>query len=221
MIQRITEDNSVTLFNEKYQEYYHSIHGALEEAFEKYIKPCRIAEIAKTGKIRILDVCFGLGYTSAAAIEAALESNPECEIEIVGLEIDEKIFEEMKKVNPPLKYYGLIRGDQSDPKVKVKILLADARESIKKLNGQFDAVFLIPFSIAVCPELWTVEFLSGIKKVMKPEAILATYSCARKVRENLKEAGFIIKDGPAVGRRGPSTIANIKESGAKTNINKI
>ncbi len=210
LIQRMTEDNSVTLFNEKYQEYYHSIHGALEEAFEKYIKPCRIAEIAKTGKIRILDVCFGLGYTSAAAIEAALESNPECEIEIVGLEIDAGIFDEMKKVSPSLKYYDVIRGDKKNPKINLKILVADARVSIKELTEKFDAVFLIPFSIAVCPELWTVEFLSDIKKAMKPEAILATYSCAKLVRNNLKSAGFIIKDGPAVGRRGPSTIATLK-----------
>lgn len=210
VIQRMTEDNSVTLFNEKYQEYYHSIHGALEEAFEKYVKPCRIAEIAKSGKIRILDVCFGLGYTSAAAIEAALESNPECEIEIVGMEIDEKIFDEMKKVNPPLKYYDVIRGNKIDKRINLKILVADARISIKELKEPFDAVFLIPFSIAVCPELWTVEFLSGIKKVMKPEAILATYSCAKLVRNNLAAAGFLIKDGPAVGRRGPSTIATLK-----------
>ncbi len=210
MEQRVTEDNSVTLFNEKYKEYYHSVHGALEEAFEKYIKPCKIAEIAKTGKIRILDVCFGLGYTSAAAIEAALESNPDCEIEIVGLEIDAGIFEEMKKVNPDLKYYDVIRGNKKNPKIKLKIIVADARVSVKELKEPFDAVFLIPFSIAVCPELWTVEFLSDIKKAMKPEAILATYSCARKVRENLKEAGFTLKDGPAVGRRGPSTIATSK-----------
>jgi len=206
----MTEDNSVTLFNEKYQEYYHSIHGALQEAFEKYIKPCRIAELAKTGKIRILDVCFGLGYTSAAAIEAALESNPDCEIEIVGLEIDAGIFDEMKKVSPSLKYYDVIRGDKKNPKINLKILVADARVSIKELTEKFDAVFLIPFSIAVCPELWTVEFLSDIKKAMKPEATLATYSCAKLVRNNLKSAGFIIKDGPAVGRRGPSTIATLK-----------
>ncbi|MBW2994548.1 hypothetical protein KY315_03965, partial [Candidatus Woesearchaeota archaeon] len=63
--QRVTKDNSITLFNEEYQEYYHSIHGAIEEAFEKFVKPCKIAELAKTGKIKILDICFGMGYNSA------------------------------------------------------------------------------------------------------------------------------------------------------------
>jgi tRNA U34 5-methylaminomethyl-2-thiouridine-forming methyltransferase MnmC len=42
---------------------------------------------------------------------------------------------------------------------------------------------------------------------MKPNSRLATYSCARVVRDNLKNAGFQIFDGPKLWRRGPSTIA--------------
>jgi len=58
-----------------------------------------------------------------------------------------------------------------------------------------------------CPELWTFEFFSDIKKVMKKGGVLATYSCARSVRENLIQAGFHVKDGPCVGRWAPSTLA--------------
>ena len=208
--QRVTKDNSITLFNEEYQEYYHSVHGAIEEAFEKFVKPCKIAELAKTGKIKILDVCFGMGYNSAAAIEIALESNPDCKIEIIGLENDQKIIDEMKNLNPPLKYYDLLNGKKTDERIKLKIILGNAKEKIKELNEKFDAVFLDPFSPKVCPELWTKEFFADIKKVMKPDAILTTYSCARIVRDNLKSVGFKVKDGPCVGRRGPATIATLK-----------
>ena len=205
--QRVTGDNSITLFNEKYQEHYHSTKGAVEESFEKFVKPCKIAELAKSGKIRILDVCFGAGYNSAAAIDVALESNPVCEIEIVGLENDQNILDEMKNLNPAFKYYDVIKGDKSDPRINIKILLGDAREKIKELNEKFDAVFFDPFSPKVCPELWTKEFFAEVKQVMKPGAILATYSCARIVRDNLKANGFIVTDGPVIGRRGPATIA--------------
>jgi tRNA U34 5-methylaminomethyl-2-thiouridine-forming methyltransferase MnmC len=205
--QQVTKDNSITLFNETYQEYYHSTKGAVEESFEKFVKPCRIAELAKTGKIRILDVCFGVGYNSAAAIDAALESNPNCEIEIIGLENDQKILDEIKNLNPAFKYYDIIKGDKSDPKIKLKILLGDARETIKQVKDKVDAVFFDPFSPKVCPELWTKEFFADIKRVMTPGAILTTYSCARIVRDNMKANGFIVKDGPILGRRGPATIA--------------
>jgi len=170
--QRVTKDNSITLFNEEYQEYYHSIHGAIEEAFEKFVKPCKIAELAKTGKIKILDICFGMGYNSAD--------------------------------------YDLINRNKIDKRVKLKIILGDAKEKIKELNEKFDAVFLDPFSPQVCPKLWTKEFFAEIKQVMKDSAILATYSCARLVRDNLKANNFIVKDGPCVGRRGPCTIATLK-----------
>jgi len=41
---------------------------------------------------------------------------------------------------------------------------------------------------------------------MNKNAKLSTYSYARTVRENLKEAGFEVIDGPVLGRRSPSTI---------------
>ena len=71
-------------------------------------------------------------------------------------------------------------------------------------------MFLDPFSPPKNPELWTESFFREVKKLMKPKAILATYSCARIVRDNLKKAGFIVKDGPIIGRRSPSTLAYIK-----------
>jgi len=207
---KITDDSSITLFNEKYQEHYHSTKGAVEESYEKFVKPCKIAELAKKGKVRILDVCFGAGYNSAAAIDIALESNPKCIIEIVGLENDQKILDEIKNLNPAFKHYDIIKG-KTDKRINLKIMLGDAREKIKELNEKFDAVFFDPFSPKVCPELWTKEFFKDVKNLMKPGAILTTYSCARIVRDNMKAVGLTVKDGPILGRRGPATIAILKE----------
>ena len=216
MKQILTKDGSFTLHSEKYDETYHSVSGAVEEAFEKFVKPCRIAEIKNP---RVLDICFGLGYNSAAAVSLNQD------IEIVGLENDEKLFDEIQKLEPELKYYDAVKKLVNNPsleyaedKIKIKLVMGDARETIKKLNGKFDAAFLDGFSPKKCPELWTYEFFSDIIKLMKPGAILATYSCARVVRENLKRAGFIVKNGPAVGRRAPSTIAiaPVVQSGQNT-----
>ena len=56
----MTPDGSVTFHNPEFDEAYHSKSGAKEEAVEKFVKTCLIREIAKTGKLRILDFCFGL-----------------------------------------------------------------------------------------------------------------------------------------------------------------
>ena len=91
--------------------------------------------------------------------------------------------------------------------MKLRIIIGDAGETIKNLNQKFDAVFLDPFSPKKCPELWTEKFFKDIRKLMKQNSVLTTYSCAKIIRNNLVNAGFNVKDGPSIGRRAPSTIA--------------
>lgn len=210
----ITADNTETFMNEEVGESYHSQTGAVEEALKKYAIPCKIRELAKTGKLRILDVCFGMGYNSAMAISVALEENPQCEIEVIGLEYDEEIISRIPEVNPPINFfqhYKKLRKESlefKEGKVSVKVLLGDARETCKKLSeNHFDAVFFDPFSPKTAPEMWQVPFFKEMHRVMKSSAVLATYSCARMVRENMAEADLFYDDGPIVGRRGPGTIA--------------
>ena len=218
MKEYMTEDGSVTLFNPEYEEYYHSKSGAIEESFEKFVKPCEIKELAKKGHIKILDIGFGLGYNAIAAIDVALNSN--CEIEIISLE--KNFLPNLSKLKPKLKHYGIIEKLEYDPITKsylyedknihLRIKIGDATQTIKTINDKFDAVFLDPFSPGKNPELWTVEFFSKIRKRMKDKAILATYSYAKTIRNNLAKAGFTVKDGPIIGRRSPSTIAVIKSN---------
>ena len=210
----ITADNTETFLNLEVGESYHSQTGAVEEALKKYAIPCNIKEIAKTGKLKILDMFFGLGYNSAMAIDLALIENPDCEIEVIGLEYDNEIITKIQEVNPPISsylYYKKLNKNNlniSFNNVNIKVLLGDAREKIKKLkNEHYDAVFFDPFSPKTAPEMWSVELFQEVNRIMTTTAILATYSCARIVRENMSKAGLFYDEGPIVGRRGPGTIA--------------
>ena len=218
MIKKIlTADNTETYLNEEVGESYHSQTGAVEEAFKKYAIPCKIKELAKKGKIRILDICSGIMYNSSSAIDAAWEENPNCQIEISALENDFEIIKKIKEINPPIKSYKLIQEMKIEDKkelkyenhnLKITILVGDARECIKKLkDNYFDAVFMDPFSPKTSPEMWSTDFFKEIHRVIKDKRILATYTCARLARDNIKAAGFMYEDGPIVGRRGPGTIA--------------
>lgn len=210
----ITADNTETFLNEEIGESYHSQTGAVEEAYKKYVIPCKIKELAKTGKIVILDVCFGLGYNSAMAITTALEENPSCKIAVVGLELDTTIIGQIQHVNPPISFYRYYKQLSAHNlqfqlgNVTVRLLLGDARERVKELPEQYvDAVFFDPFSPKTAPDMWQVPFFHEMFRVMKDTAILATYSCARMARDNMAEAGLFYDDGPIVGRRGPGTVA--------------
>lgn len=210
----ITADNTETFMNEAVGESYHSQTGAVEEALKKYAIPCKIKELAKTGKIKILDVCFGLGYNSAMAITAALEENPECVIEVIGLEYDANIISKIQEVNPPIAFFAQYKKltpktlEFKEGKVSVKVVLGDARETSKTLSeNYFDAIFFDPFSPKTVPEMWQIPFFEQMHRVLKSSGILATYSCARMARDNMSKAGLMYDDGPIVGRRGPGTIA--------------
>ncbi|MFH1770752.1 MAG: MnmC family methyltransferase [archaeon] len=201
-----TGDGSYTFVSDM-GESYHSVSGAEEEAIKKYVEPTNIVEIAKTGIVRILDVCFGIGYNSAAAIDAALKANPDCKITIVGLELDKSLSESLKELSPKFKSYDLVKGERKNKNVDLKIIYGDARETIKKVKGEFDVCFFDPFSPAKHPHMWTEEFFKAVAEKLKVGGVLSTYSCATHVRINMVRAGFDPKDGPCIGRRAPSTIA--------------
>lgn len=225
----VTKDGSVTIYSEEYGESYHSVSGAVEESLKKFVEPCKIKELAEKGDVRILDIGFGLGYNIAVALDIVLGENKNCKIEIISLEKDVNIFKEISKLNPNVKSYNIIKelvknfiGNVRDKdfnnkenkiaykrnNIKINLLIGNAIDTIKNIiDIKFNAVFLDPFSLPKNPELWTASFFNDIKKLMEKDAILATYSCAKSVRENLKKAGFVVKDGPIVGRRSPGTLA--------------
>ena len=192
-----TKDGSITFHNEEYGEAYHSLTGAEEEAREKYAKPAEIKE-----GHNILDICFGLGYNSAAALDITTN------IKITAIEKDPKILKKIANLKTEFKHFDIIKQTVEGKQTQITLLVDDARKVIKNLEeDHFDRVFLDPFSPKKCPELWTQEFFKDINCCMKQSAKLFTYSCARVVRENLKATGFKVSDGPSVGRWAPSTIA--------------
>lgn len=84
-----TEDGTISLYNFSVQDVYHSKVGAYTEALYKYTLPSGLLEFVKyNNEVKILDVCFGLGYNSKVAVAEILKINPECRITINAIEID-------------------------------------------------------------------------------------------------------------------------------------
>ncbi len=224
-----TEDGSTTLFSSEFKEPYHSVTaGALTEAVEKFCKPARVRQKAREGRVALFDSCFGLGYNTFTFIQEAISENPRAELFIVGYEFDLKVVEnslllnwgELERWKWVLKellknrtlQMGFLTLNYFRPKLRIKIFIGEGREVLKRIAPLYknfaDAVFHDPFSPKVNPELWTYEFFSLLRKVIKEEGTLATYSCATPVRKALHMAGFGVREGVAVGRRSKSTVAS-------------
>jgi tRNA U34 5-methylaminomethyl-2-thiouridine-forming methyltransferase MnmC len=201
---QLTEDGSFTFFSEEFGESFHSRYGAKEEAFLKFAKATDLAEKAQQGKLRLLDVCYGLGYNTAAALDVIWTVNPNCRVEVYGLELDETV--PKAAITPPLinvwseDVQIVLKAIAQDHQVcsdrlSATLLIGDARQTIQtlfELGFQANAIFFDPFSPRRCPQLWTVEFFATVAKCLAPTGKLATYSRSASVRSAMQAAGLCI-----------------------------
>jgi len=213
----ITKDGSITYFSEDWKEHYHTKAGARLEAEKKFVTPSQLDLKLKTSNLKLLDVCFGLGNNSLAALCAA--DGAKNTIDITALEMDKRIVRAAAKkfqtletdpVNWRSVLSELLQSNQSSiGNHQLKIQWGDARYLIQNIEDKiFDFIFHDPFSSQHCPELWTVEFFEQLQRVMKPDGVLLTYSSAAPVRGAMREAGFFIAETEPGHRMGNGTIAS-------------
>jgi len=199
LIKVITKDGSLSLRSEKFNENFHSIVGAYYETKNKFINPSRLKRF-KNKSIKVLDICFGIGYNSALLFENLIK-----ELSILnwyGLEIDKRPLEYAltdKKFNNlwtpkvieilnSLNYKGFYKNK----KINCELIIGDARKEILNFpkGVNFDLIFLDGFSPQKCPEIWSFEFLSQLKNKIKNDGYLITYTSSAAVRKSLQNLGF-------------------------------
>lgn len=221
---QLTADGSFTFFSSEFGEYFHSTQGAKEEALLKFAEPCQLAQKAQQPVLRLLDVCYGLSYNTAAALEVIWANNPNCCIEVVALELDPSVprtaiaHHLLNSWSPPipelLEELATSFAVQT-PRLHAQLLLGDARATIEQVhqsNFQADAIFLDAFSPRRCPQLWTVEFCQQLARCCANTGRLTTYSCAASVRSALIAAGFKLSQTPPLRGRQPGTLASFSDA---------
>jgi tRNA U34 5-methylaminomethyl-2-thiouridine-forming methyltransferase MnmC len=219
-IPQVTDDGSFTFFSEEFGEAFHSRQGAHAEAVAKFAQATGLPEKARFwGKgtrdlqpLCILDICYGLGYNTAAALETIWAVNPSCEVSVYGLELDISVprsavrSQLLRDWSPPVQQVlqGLAEtSSYHTPHLTAQLLIGDARQTIQTLaqeSIQADAIFLDPFSPRRCPQLWTVEFLQVVARCLAPAGKLSTYSRSAAVRSALLAAGLQVGTLP-LGKR--------------------
>lgn len=205
-----TADGSLSLHSAHFQEAFHSATGALGEAQAKFVQPAELQRFGPESTLRVLDVCTGLGYNSAALMAAL--SQPR--LAWWGLELDRRPLE-LALEHPPfrrlwpepvLQRLEALRcqGAWQDSRSAGMVLWGDARLTLEQLgaNDRFDLILHDAFSPSRCPELWSEEFLSALAQRLAPGGRLLTYSRAAAVRASLRRAGLALRSLlPAPGQR--------------------
>jgi|TARA_R110002033_G_scaffold13325_1_gene39717 tRNA U34 5-methylaminomethyl-2-thiouridine-forming methyltransferase MnmC len=218
-----TIDGSNTLFSTKYNQHFHDLKtGAIKESLNKHVIPALTLK-KDLKKLKILDICFGIGYNTFSTIYYILENNLDINLEIYSPELDEDLIKSLDKFTFPKEFEKIKHIINSiaknfsyeDEKIKIEVFIGDARKYIKTLND-IDIVYQDAFSSEVNKDLWSVEYFQDIFKLCKDDAIMTTYSISSNVRLSMYEAGFFIYEiNPSGNRKQTIALKSKKDIEAK------
>jgi tRNA U34 5-methylaminomethyl-2-thiouridine-forming methyltransferase MnmC len=208
-----TADGSATFYSPEFEEAFHSHTGAAQEALGKFVYPSGLLDVPEP--VRVLDICYGLGYNTAAFLEQLWTRRPGTSVELFALEIEPTV---AQQAIPLLQMWPKAVNALTDlatnlsltqPHIQAQLLVGDARQTIAQIPlGWADGIFLDPFAPERCPMLWSVEFLTLVAQRLKPTGRLVTYACGAAARSALLASGLTLGSTAPVGRRSPGTVAN-------------
>ena len=202
-----TSDGSKTIQIEGWNEQYHSIYGALQEAKHVYINAglkTFLERQPKQNALTILEIGFGTGLN---ALLTALESiNISHEICYHGIEAYPVEAEELQA----LGYDKLIGSDPSifqnihncswhqTHKILANFSIVKHQaffSDISKANV-FDVIYFDAFGPRVQPDLWIESIFKKMYEALRPNGLLVTYCAKGSVRRCMQAVGFEIERLP-------------------------
>ena len=95
-----TNDGSVGLYSDNDNDVYHSTFGALTESYEKFILPANFPKyFEKNNEIKILDLCFGIGYNTKSFLNFLIDFLNIETIDTDNIKCNDKIYTDNTNYN--------------------------------------------------------------------------------------------------------------------------
>ena len=217
-----TNDGSFSLYSETYKDFYHSTKdGAILETLYKHIIPTfgllsanqnanqsanhtpNLANHSPKNPIKILDICFGLGYNALFSLAFAKHTNTS--IAIYSMELH--LLEQLRSfAYPKILFHYLplreivdslfLRGAWESENLSIYLHKGDAKDYIAHLANQkpqnvtFDIIYQDAFSPTKNAELWDKSHFKNLFALLSQNGAISTYSTSKKVREICQNIGF-------------------------------
>lgn len=97
----------------------------------------------------------------------------------------------------PLPIQGCHRLQFANGRIRLDLWFGDIKDMLPQVphheDGLVDTWYLDGFSPAKNPEMWTQDLFDGLARLARPDASIATFTCAGFVRRGLIAAGFAMK----------------------------
>lgn len=202
---RESADGSVSAYSARFDECYHSLRdGALRESLYKHIIPA-FSALEGAREMRILDICFGLGYNTLASLYYARTHNLPLNLYIYSPELDDSLLTNLIDFPYPRELATLPlceilcalrdRGVYEDAHTYIEVRLIDACVYVREIPTEgIDVIYQDAFSPRKNPELWSEAYFAQLYRILAPNGILTTYSQSAAIRKNALVCGFVVYD---------------------------
>lgn len=199
-----TSDGSKTIQIEDWNEQYHSIHGAVQEAEHVFIK--NGLSLFKNQEISILEIGFGTGLNALITLMRAKDLN--IKVRYNGVEAYPISSEELDQLN----YLACLDAEdfksqfqkmhtsywETDISLSEDFILKKRKLDFSEIQdvSTYDLVYFDAFGPRVQPELWSEDIFNKMFMAMAPNSFLVTYSAKGSVRRAMQAVGFSVERLP-------------------------
>jgi tRNA U34 5-methylaminomethyl-2-thiouridine-forming methyltransferase MnmC len=207
-----TNDGSHTLYVKELDEYYHSIHGAIQESLHVFIQSGLF--FIQKKEITIFEMGFGTGLNAFLTYLEGKKNN--LMIDYYSIEAFPLSLEDAAQLNYAEQLNAtdesaIFNTMHSIPwNVKTEIAKGFNMMKIQSSIEQFptaslplcDLIYFDAFAPSAQPQLWEEPVLKKMHQLLKENGVLVTY-CAKGVfKRTLKSIGFSVEALPGpIGKR--------------------
>jgi len=196
-----TADGSTTIQIEDWNEQYHSIHGAIQEAKHVFIK--HGLHTIQTQELSILEIGFGTGLNAFITLLEAEKLHKH--IHYVGVEAYPVTTDELEHLNYISQLKAETHADDFQNihavtwgiahSITPHFTLTKQLKQFKDITDTeaFDLIYFDAFGARVQPELWTEAIFKIMFDALKPHGILVTYAAKGSVRRAMLSVGFTVE----------------------------
>lgn len=199
-----TADGSSTLMVEGWGEPYHSMHGAIQEAYHVFMemgfRHCMYPSVS------ILEMGFGTGLNAfITLLEAealnrsvsytAIEAFPVTPEEIVQL----NYIAQLGAQNYSEAFREMHAGPWEEPfKINNTFTLLKNNCDFNEVSASdmYHLIYYDAFGARVQPELWTEAVFLKMYDALREEGVMVTYAAKGSVRRAMLAAGFYVERLP-------------------------
>lgn len=206
----ITTDGSPTFYLEKLDEYYHSKHGALQEANHVYIQMGLrfwVSQQQNLTHCTVFEMGFGTGLNAVLTILEAqkmalplsyntIEAYPLSTSDLNEIDQFNYYPEEEKKIHLQLHSLPWEVSEKLSDTLSFKKYRTRLQDFIP--DKKYDVIYYDAFGARAQPELWEDQCFTALVERMNPGGVLVTYSAKGSVRRALQRLGLevVLIQGP-------------------------